>query len=338
MLKKNDAVHAVLAVYDPKGDYSRHAGVVMTSIFEHTKSSVCVHILHDQTLTERNRSLLFETAELFNQRVEFHDVSSRVERVGDEALQLARRSYSVGSLFRLLIPDVLPLDRVIYLDSDVIVNMDIRELREIPMEGCSLAGVPDLPHRRFSANSLRLALMGCDREGYISSGVLLMNPDQIRKRYNLLQRSVSWFQRYRHCVRYPDQDFLNSCFRGDIKLIDGKFNHIGHDAAEAILHPSSSPKPWSGLRGSEVDRIYWKTFFRTPWGRCAPEEIVDILIGAVKDSTFTHRHTSQCYRKIWFRLSRDVLHNDVAECLALCAKELRYRISSRCRGRGDFVP
>ena len=45
-------VHVVLAVYDPKGTYSQHAGVVMTSIFENTQSPVGVHILHDETLTE----------------------------------------------------------------------------------------------------------------------------------------------------------------------------------------------------------------------------------------------------------------------------------------------
>ena len=32
-------VHAALALYDPKGTYSQHAGVVMTSIFENTAPS-----------------------------------------------------------------------------------------------------------------------------------------------------------------------------------------------------------------------------------------------------------------------------------------------------------
>ena len=41
-----EPVHVALAVYDPTGTYSQHAGVVMTSIFENTKSPVVVHVLH----------------------------------------------------------------------------------------------------------------------------------------------------------------------------------------------------------------------------------------------------------------------------------------------------
>jgi hypothetical protein len=107
-----DTIHVALAIYDPKRIYSRHSGVVMFSLFERTKSRVCVHILHDRTLTERNRALLSETAEIFAQQVEFYDVSSYIDQIGidqigSDAVQLARK-WSVGSLFRLLIPDVLP--------------------------------------------------------------------------------------------------------------------------------------------------------------------------------------------------------------------------------------
>ncbi|MDR1741233.1 MAG: hypothetical protein LBR38_05225 [Synergistaceae bacterium] len=43
MSNQNDVIHVALAVYDPKGTYSMHAGVVMVSIFENAKSRVLVH-------------------------------------------------------------------------------------------------------------------------------------------------------------------------------------------------------------------------------------------------------------------------------------------------------
>ena len=63
-------IHVALAVYDPKGTYSQHAGVVMTSIFENTQSPVVVHILHDETLTEDNRKKFIRTAEKYGQTVD----------------------------------------------------------------------------------------------------------------------------------------------------------------------------------------------------------------------------------------------------------------------------
>ena len=64
-----DKIHVVLAVYDPRGTYSRHAGVVLVSMFSNTKSSMCVHILHDKTLNEDNKSKFIEQAEKFGQEL-----------------------------------------------------------------------------------------------------------------------------------------------------------------------------------------------------------------------------------------------------------------------------
>ncbi|MBQ8692168.1 MAG: hypothetical protein IJ520_03395 [Synergistaceae bacterium] len=59
-------IHAALAVYDPSGTYSQHAGVVVTSLFEHTKSDVIVHILHDDTLSDLNKLRFINTGKRFN--------------------------------------------------------------------------------------------------------------------------------------------------------------------------------------------------------------------------------------------------------------------------------
>ncbi|MDR2527566.1 MAG: hypothetical protein LBD04_00910 [Synergistaceae bacterium] len=334
-----DIVHVVLAVYDPQGSYARHGGVVMASIFERTRSPVCVHILHDQTLTAHNRALLEETAGLFGQTAAFHDVSPHVERIGDDIASMVQNRFSLGSLFRLLLPDVLPLDKVIYLDCDVVVNVDIQELWDVPLDGCSLGGVLDRPagesYRRFSSKAFRLSLMGCDRRIYVNSGVLVMDLERIRKRCRLIQQSAAWVRRYRHCADMPDQDLINSCFRGDIKILESRFNngyaHLNskfrndlHDAtiANSILHGMLTPKPWETLRGSVVDRLYWRAFLKTPWGRLSPEELVDLMIDVSEKSPLTHRRSRQCYQTVLFRLKRDIFLWDGFVIAWLFAKNL----------------
>jgi len=321
-------VHVALAVYDPKGTYSQHAGVVMASIFERTESPVCVHVLHDKTMTERNRSLLRETAELFGRRVEFHDVSPHIERLEDETAQADREGYPIGMLFRLVIPEILSLDKVIYLDCDVVVNMDIRVLWDVPLEGYSMAGALDVPQSRFSSSALSMRLLGCDAEKYVNSGVLLMNLAKIREKFDV-RRGLLWIRRNRHRMKYHDQDLINSYFQGDIKILDGRFNKLGaafsgdiNASTGCILH-AAGDKPWAAPKGSDVDRLYWSSFLKTPWGnKLTPEELVDLLFCVFQKSPFTHRRTAQCYGRIFHRLGKDIFLNDAFKTAALFLKTL----------------
>jgi lipopolysaccharide biosynthesis glycosyltransferase len=324
----DDAVHVALAVYDPKGTYARHAGVVMASLFENTKSPVCVHILHDGTLTERNRSLLNETAEMYAQRAAFHDVSGYRELMREKQVQKALGAWSVGILFRLLIPRCLSVDKAIYLDCDVVVHMDIRELWDIPLEGRSLAGVLERPrpYGALSHKSLMLKLMGGDRRTYINSGVLLMNLSKIRRECDLFRRGILWLARYGHCAGAPDQDFFNCVFRGDIEIIEKRFNNRDlrpgeDDIAASVLHMALL-KPWEVVGISAVDRLYWKFFFKTPFGRrMSREDVVEMMVEWWSGSPFMHRHTSQCYKKIWRRFRENALWNDLTIPVWFCLKE-----------------
>ena len=152
----DDVIHVVLAVYDPSGTYSQHAGVVMTSIFENTTSKVTVHILHDDTLTEDNRQKFIRTAEKYSQIVDFVDVTQKKTIMKGKGVDYATRSWSIGALYRLLIPEVLAsLSKVIYLDCDVLVNIDIKELWGLANANKSILGAVDLPDTKFKKASKR---------------------------------------------------------------------------------------------------------------------------------------------------------------------------------------
>ena len=335
--KTETPIHVVLSVYDPEGTYSRHAGVVMASVFERAKSPVCVHILHDETLTELNRSLLCETAEFFSQAVSFHDVSAFIKRLDDATITSAQKcGLSAGTLFRLAITDILTLDKIIYLDCDIVVNMDIQELWDIPLDNFSCAGVLESPRGRFSATAIRMRLMGCNPVEYINAGVLLMNIPRMREKLGADQ-VLQWFRRYRYCIKYQDQDLINSCFRGEIKILEGRFNnHYANrnegfrgdinspGVADSILH-ASTKKPWESPKGSAVDCLYWRAFLKTPWGRLPREELIDLVIDIFQKSPFTHRRTSQCFRKIAVTLRNEFLRNYVFTMAGLFGKYLRQK-------------
>ena len=335
---ENDVVHVVLGVYDPSGTYSRHAGVVMASIFEKTRSSVCVHILHDRTLTDENRDKLQRVADIYAQEVRFEDVSQAIMGVGDTALARGEKILSRGALFRILIPSLLSEERVIYLDCDVLVNLDVRELWDVPLEGRLLAGALDYPPRKakrsFSAEALRLRLIGSRISEYVNSGVLLMDLRQINRELDLAASAAWWYPRYGHQISHADQDFINSLFRGRIKILEDRFNKrdLEGDVEDAIVHAIRHPKPWEGFRGTPLERLYWNTYLKTPWGKDQSREaLIDLLIGVAARSPLTHRHTGQCYGRVFTRLWRDILCNDKFSILWVLLKEGLHCVSASLR-------
>ncbi|MDR1943443.1 MAG: glycosyltransferase family 8 protein, partial [Synergistaceae bacterium] len=285
-----DAIQVVLSVFDPDGKYCRHAGVVVTSLFSRASSRVCVTILHDETLTEDNKARFLKTADVFGQAVRFIDVSPAISSmpfsVDDIAGNLTR-----GTLFRLLMPDVIDAAKVIYLDCDIAVNLDIAELWNIDVEGFSLAAAPDqvvIDQRGKTHYKIRAWAMEYDDRKYFNAGVLLMNLDRIRQRkINLVESAVIFFKCYRLCNYYADQDFLNSLFCGDTLLIDERFNSIKNlpDIENTILHFAGGGKPWKPHSDERRrDCFYWETLLRSEWR----DQFISAMFDMLRDRERCH--------------------------------------------------
>jgi lipopolysaccharide biosynthesis glycosyltransferase len=164
-----------------------------------------------------------------------------------------------------------------------------------------------------------------------------MNLSRIRDNYNLIAQSAEWFDKYGHIANNIDQDMLNSRFQRDIKVIESKFNNLHNhdgDISGTILHAIGFPKPWNGPKCEALDRLYWKTFLRTPWGRLTPEEVADLMLDVFKNSPMTHRHTGQCYRAVLSRIYKDVIRNDAVKTLVVIYKEFKHELT-RSRRRSD---
>ncbi|MBQ8692169.1 MAG: glycosyltransferase family 8 protein [Synergistaceae bacterium] len=270
-------IHAALAVYDPSGTYSQHAGVVITSLFEHTKSDVIVHILHDDTLTDLNRERFLKTAARYNQTVDLINVEEYKKQIDEVTLKNIPERWGIGTLYRLFIPEILSgIDRVIYLDCDIVVNMDIAELWDIDLGDNALGGANDSvaydDFYKFTPRfiNLRLKLLELEREKYINAGVLLMNLNKIRELGNFTEIVLNWLIRHAHSARAFDQDALNSIFRDSIKIIDQRFNYFHYtlediDLSGNIIHCICAPKPWLAFPVNKANRLYWKNLFKSEW-------------------------------------------------------------------------
>lgn len=138
-------------------------------------------------------------------------------------LHINNRHVTKATFYRLLLGEMLKEDKCIYLDSDVIVRCDLKELYSYDLQSDYLAGVRDLwidlleesvrEERRVKTN-----LPSMDQ--YINAGVLLLNLKQIRK-----DRMPEMFCAHMK-INYPfeDQDILNVCCYNRIKRLPAKWN------------------------------------------------------------------------------------------------------------------
>lgn len=125
-------------------------------------------------------------------------------------------------LFADMIPEI-PY-KVIYLDTDTVVNGDLKELFKIDISNHELAAVKDL-YNWLNPNRWKV-------KKYFNSGVLLLNMKEIRK--------TKLFKKSRELVANkkmisPDQDALNFLVKKKLMLPE-KFNAKDKYYKEIIVH------------------------------------------------------------------------------------------------------
>ena len=195
--------------------YLPHLQVVLTSMHVTSpEERFRAYVLH-RDIPDEDLERLAAGAERLNCEV----LPRRVDReLFAEAPTTDR--YPEEMYYRLLAGQLLPnVERVLYLDPDVLVINPLRPLWETDLAGRAFAAAPhDAPPTADlteNVNNVRLGTQG----SYFNSGVLLMDLDAARR----LVRPEEVFA----CVRersalliLPDQDVLNALYSEQILEVD----------------------------------------------------------------------------------------------------------------------
>ena len=182
-------IEVAFALHDRNGQYSKNVATAMVSIFENTKEQIRVHLLHDDTLVHEKQVLFKTLCNDYSQKIFFYKIDNK------ENFQSQR--FSAAAFFRLYLPDVLPqyIHKVIYLDADICVNLDIRDLWNTSLEDKSIGTVKNWLE---CSDELKICeSIGINEELYFNSGVLVMDIDKIRKRWYFTSKGILIRRKYR---------------------------------------------------------------------------------------------------------------------------------------------
>jgi lipopolysaccharide biosynthesis glycosyltransferase len=166
---------------------------------------------------------------------------------------------SSATFIRFEIPELLAnLDKVLYLDSDIIVADDLTDLWNVELKDNYVGAVENPFFSRYEALSLKPGF------GYFNAGVLLMNLKRCREG-DICNKAATFFSNNRAACLNFDQCALNAVIQGKWKKVVLRWNlqtnyllrkkelpNLKKEISLAysspgIIHYSSSSKPWDFL-------------------------------------------------------------------------------------------
>lgn len=273
-------IHVCYGFRDKTGHYAKFAGISLLSVFENTTEQVTAHILHDKTLTDENREKFSVLASRYGQTVNFYNLSKlvpkKIVKIVKLVPELEKGANTVGEFYKLLLPQVLPtnINKVIFLDPDTVVNLDIAELWKTKLGKKTLGVVTESKNGGNPEKAFALCDEGIVKpEDYFNSGVLLMNLKILRDEEKTITQGIK-FRGENPKHKWLEQTVLNYCFSTSTVQLPIKFNcfvrkeRSGNSTQpldKKIYHyADGASRP--GLDMSDPCNQLWMNYFiKTPW-------------------------------------------------------------------------
>jgi len=198
---------------------------------------------------------------------------------------------------RLLLSDlVTEVETILYLDADLVVELDVLQLSDFDLGNQPLAAIYGseikyaLEHR-FLIDDCQLTAEGT----YFNSGILLLNLTLWRAQ-ELKKVCLEFANKYPYNLLTCDQTILNALFSKSILLLPDTFNVPWYASApqprsdeKLILHFVGSPKPWD-IGGKFIHNGYtkWHSYLNKGWSNAYGKRSLKDLVRAwnIKKSYF----------------------------------------------------
>lgn len=304
-----------------RSDYATIA-VAMFKSLEKLNENYEINLLVDNDFLSHNNiiSLIYNSLKPnSNVSIKLVNVEDRVDLSKIEQKIPAR--YALNSMYRLFLPDLLPYDRIIYLDGDAIVLESLKYLNDLDLGDKLIAGARDYAlndieklkqwsichfedfsdlRSHYNYHRYYLKFSDSEIEDYVDAGVLVFNLKQMRQ--------INWSHRVMQFVSTPflylDQDMLNILVKNSKIMLDEDWNMCTKRWEQRedclsynpkIFHPycTTHGKPWINCLGIGSD-LYWQNVRDT----CFYEDAILRLVSNQKQKIFGISNVNKDSKKV----------------------------------------
>jgi len=256
--------------------YAPHAATLITSIMENKSSEdeLSFHFFSDQT-TLAIQNVFREMSQKLDFQLTIYEISD------DQFADLPVFAGSRTAYFRLAMHRMLPksLNKILYLDCDMIVMTSLKELYTVNISGYYAAVV---------ASALRVPHLSVDYP-YFNSGMILFNLEKYRNE-NMENHAIQFGCEHHGLLWCADQEILNYIFKGNVVYMPLKWNMMLYkerfeahwlwgfekypytdeelheaETSPSIIHYVTVRKPWLADSDHPHREIYWEYARKAPF-------------------------------------------------------------------------
>lgn len=259
--------------------YLMYTGVMLHSLCQNNPVPVRAFLLHSE-LADPDILLLKDSLSAFNIEIVPLAVnpllfSSRLPR---------NTQWSIETYYRLALMELLPedVDRLLYLDVDMIVNQSLEEIYNIDFQDNEIIATIDSCGKKtwdkFGQKQKEMFEDLVNRGyQYFNAGFMLLNIQQMQKKYSF-DTYLKAIEEWNYQMDAPDQDILNYVHALKVGYIDcwkyDLFARIAHGegytydqvkANTAVIHYAGT-KPWDADNCHfDIEQLWWDYARLTPF-------------------------------------------------------------------------
>jgi lipopolysaccharide biosynthesis glycosyltransferase len=258
-------------------NYGQHTGIMLTSLLatQNPENEIRISILDGGILPsdrEKINRIFLKYGKALPQYISIHD-----KYIGNVKID---GHVSIATYYRVLLPKIFPnLEKILYLDSDVVVTAPLDVLWSTDINNYYAAAIQDsgAPDEKHYTD---LGLPGVAH--YFNAGVLLINLKKWRQD-GIEDKLIEIIHTRHSLLKFWDQDAINSLLWRKVKIIDPKFNVMVHflkkhhqsiysnnEIKNAIKHPvivhyNSQDKPWNTYCQNKLKNNYRSYLKKSEW-------------------------------------------------------------------------
>lgn len=273
--------------------FCEHAAVTIKSIIENSNIDIVFYLMIDKSVSFTQQFLLKKLIQHTKHKIKFVQMNNAFN-------DLFTGTWSKAMYYPILLSSICKENRILFLDSDVVVTGDLTEFYKTPLDNYFCAAVQDYGMRGWIKQKHLISISNSkeqisidkyfsdirqwgkeDLSKYFNSGMILMNLDEMRK-FNA-ENEMKNILKYDH-LACPDQDCFNICFHNKVKILPPEFNFMvvqpdvykNLEQADKILYDeylnqNKTPliihylaKPWL-QENVFKEELYFKYRNLTPW-------------------------------------------------------------------------
>jgi len=225
--------------------------VSLSSLFENNKNIETMQVfIIEHNISSTNKNKLLELTAGYGRMLQFIPMPDIRSKYCLKIVELKSSSnvWRYDSYCRLFLGTLLPsaIDKVLYLDSDTIINASIYELWNTDLHDNYVAAVKDTIMSEY------YKLLGINLTGhYCNGGVLLFDLNKWRQD-NMEDKIVEYVNLRNGYVFYMEQTVINVVCDGKIEILPPKYNAMTPIFCFSYKNILRQYKPWDWYSEQEI--------------------------------------------------------------------------------------